>query len=201
MTQTEKDALTKQLTALLDSKASYEVPDYQEQRDDVVGYWVPEAGMPIHGKLLGAKLFDGTNDPPKPAGLLFFQLIDALPVQAPGKGPRKVKLANAGDIVGVWAKPGMRTLKRAQDQPVWMILNPESDWKDVGKQQDMKTFTMRFPKRAAELILFEDNRTATLDQDSWLVSTLPAGQTMRELPAARGTIDTDATEVDEAEAF
>lgn len=180
-TPEQKAAMFAQLAALVEAGGEYARPEYQRQSDDVEGYWVPEAGVPIHGILLGAKAFDSNIEPEKPTGLLLFELIEACPVLKDGEPV----LAEVGDMVGVWAKPGMRTLKRAGGSKVWMRLEGE---KEIGKPNPMKTFETLF-ERGKDIEILEDGRKESRAKAFWLTSTGQTTLTRRE--AVTGEFEDD----------
>lgn len=91
---------------------------YKKRGVDVVGFWNPDKG-PIHCIPRAAKLFDGNIDKSKPSTLLIVELVEACEAvfsKDEDDDAEQVPTAK-GDVVGVWAKPGMAAIKTLAGEP------------------------------------------------------------------------------------
>jgi len=107
---------------------------YEKRSDDVVGFWNPESNAPLHFIPREAAVFDGKDEPEKPAIIVFGELVDAVQLEDAEGNPVD---GQPGDRIGLWGKPGMKALKGLCGVKVFMFLSGE---KDVGKPQPMKVF-------------------------------------------------------------
>ncbi len=90
---------------------------YKKRGADLVGFWSPDLG-PIHCKPLGAKLFDSNLDESKPSTLLICELVESCSaVTTKDDDEAELVPTNAGDLVGVWFKPGMAAIKTLRNEP------------------------------------------------------------------------------------
>jgi len=114
---------------------------FESRSSDIVGTWNPEAGpirfIPTHAIVGDGKKFDKT----KPSLLIFGKLTVDTMLSAKGEedDEREEVQGKAGELVGVWAKPGMKDIATLCEVEVFMVRTPEKD-KDVGKGNDMKTY-------------------------------------------------------------
>lgn len=131
---------------------------YEKQATDLVGFWDPNivAGetTPIHFVPLEVKLFDSKLEPKKPMAIVVGKLVDPIPLSAPG-GEGEVVEGQAGDLVGVWYKPGMSALKTLANVKVYMVPTGEMS---TGKPNPMKTFDCLAAKKGMELHVTTDGR-------------------------------------------
>ena len=135
----------------------------KERSSDIVGTWDPERSGPIacipqHATVQDGKKFDKT----KPMCLIFVTLTKPCMVAVKGDedddDERPLKQANAGDMVGIWAKPGMRDIRMFCGAEVFLARDPSRD-KDIGKGNDMKAFRVVSANDGGKLIpLSEDRR-------------------------------------------
>lgn len=127
----------------------HEAPEgFIKQVGDTVGSWV--RCSPIQGVVRGAKLTDSSFDDHKSAALVLVDITKPCVVDADGE----FQIAQVGDTVGVWYKPGMRPLRYLCGQEVWMM---ESGTKDTGKGNEMITFDIRSPGRQRDPMLILDD--------------------------------------------
>lgn len=130
---------------------------YEVAADDVDGYWDPEK-TPIHCIPIGVKLFDGSIEPSKPAMLVVARLVSPCAVKKKTEtGGFELKLAHPGDVVGVWAKPGMKEIRMCRDIKTYI----ESAGKqDTGKPNPMQKFLVKIPPgtKGESLPILEDRR-------------------------------------------
>lgn len=116
------------------SKMNFSAPEgFIEQTDDVVGFWDGDKGYPIFFVPEAATLHDSGQDPTKTSILIKGRLVEACEVYLGDE----IDLAEPGDMVGVWAKPGMKAIRDLGGVQVWVRQTGE---KDVGKKSPMKTF-------------------------------------------------------------
>ena len=148
-----KSAQKAKLELLLESledNLEHEAPEgWTKQLGDTAGQWV--RCSPIQGIPRSAKLMDSNMDEEKSAALVLIELTAPCVVDVEGE----FQLADVGQVVGVWYKPGMRALRWLRDVEVWM---KESGTKPTGKQNDMITFDIRAPERGSPMLILEDFR-------------------------------------------
>lgn len=133
---------------------------YRDQSTDVVGFWNPELSEAIHFVPFGAKLLDAhrsSREAPKASYIILGRLVDDAILQVKEDEEQAPIEGKAGDIVGIWYKPGMKALLRHTGHKVWMTPNGE---KDVGQPSPMKLFKILSPDdaRADLLPILEDTR-------------------------------------------
>lgn len=127
---------------------------YQKQTTELVGFWDPETSGPLHAIPLYIIVADSNIEPEKPSTLVFMQVVDKVTVLAPGEDG-EVLDAKPGELVGVWAKPGMIALKNLAGQKVYMAYIGE---KDTGKPNPMKLFDIFSPGKGNVLKIETDRR-------------------------------------------
>lgn len=90
---------------------SVPVPNYTKRGADIVGTWNPDKDA-IHCIPGYVKLFDGNIDKTKPSILIICQLVEPCGgiFAKNGEAMEQVQ-TKAGDIVGIWYKPGMISIK------------------------------------------------------------------------------------------
>lgn len=127
---------------------------FEERSSDIVGVWNPESMtvlrfVPSHAIVGDAKKFDKT----KPSCLIFGKLTHPVLLQNRGEEdePAETFMGKAGDLIGVWAKPGMKDLATLCGVEVHMFRNPEKD-KDIGKGNDLKAFKVLSKETPNKLI-------------------------------------------------
>jgi hypothetical protein len=129
------------------------IPDgYVRQSTDVSGFWVPSLGA-IHFIPESYRVFDSTIDPDKTSGLIIGRLSKAMQlVTADGV----MSEGEVGDIVGIWAKPGMRDIGDLAGVPVYMYLD---SFKDTGKASKMAVFAILSKTKGKQLQVSKDLRS------------------------------------------
>jgi hypothetical protein len=144
---------------------TYQAPEgYQKRTDDVVGFWAPEFG-PIHFIPREASVSDSKLEPAKQSGLIRGILVDECTlINSDGEQVT----GNAGDLVGVWAKPGMRSLKNLSGVKVFMYASGE---KDVGKVNAMQLFEVCSAQEGDPLSV-DDRRKQSRAHGSWLAPAI-----------------------------
>ena len=137
---------------------------YKAIAEDIVGFWKPEEG-PIEVEPLFVKLSDSKIDSAKSSTLIFCKLVKATTLYM--KDDVEVE-GKAGDLVGIWGKPGMRAIRNCGSVPTFLMLKDKKEWVDVGKGNHMKTFVVA-PKdgiKGDRLAVEEDNRKDSKPQTS-----------------------------------
>lgn len=140
---------------------------YESQTNDLAGFCDPELG-PVHIIPRYAKLVDSKLDAHKPSMLIVAELFDEKSSLADGVVCKK------GELVGLWAKPGMSALKNLADVPVFMFQQGEID---TGKVNPMKQYQIFAKSKGRELRVTEDYRKESKSAPSPLKlegNTLPA---------------------------
>lgn len=114
---------------------------FESRSSDIVGTWNVDKGpirfIPTHAIVGDGKKFDKA----KPSCLIFGKLTVDTPLLSKGdEDDEKEEIqGKAGDLVGVWAKPGMKDIATLCGVEVFMVRTPEKD-KDVDKGNPMKAY-------------------------------------------------------------
>jgi len=124
---------------------------YQLQTSDVVGFWDGDRKYPLHFVPESATLHDSDLDASKVSVLIKGKLVEASQVYL---GDDFINAA-PGDMVGVWAKPGMKSIRDLGGEKVWLRQTGE---KDVGKPSAMKTFDVFSAKKGFAIPVVGDYR-------------------------------------------
>lgn len=124
---------------------------YQVQTSDVVGFWDGDRKYPIHFIPETATLHDSDLDKTKVSILLKGRLVEPCQVYL---GDDIIE-ADIGDMVGVWAKPGMKSIRDLGGEKVWMIY---TGTKEVDKPSPMKTFEVTSVKKGYPIPVVGDYR-------------------------------------------
>ncbi len=149
----EKLEELRELIAKAGESLTHEAPEgFVKQIGDTSGQWVRLT--PLQGVVLSAKLMDSNLDEAKSTALVLVEITKPCIVDADGE----FRVAEPGDIVGIWYKPGMRALRWLCGQEVFIMENPKEMWKDTGKGNPMITFDIRAPKRGAPMQITDDTR-------------------------------------------
>lgn len=187
--QTKKN--TKSTKADTPETQPVSVPEgYVSVSGDVVGFY--DEKSPIHIVPFAVKLFDSKIEPNKPSVLLFARLVEPAVVLAKVEGSSESvpTQADAGEIVGVWGRPGLTKLKEYAETPCFVVYKGE---KDTGKPNPMKLFDVMTPKGAKPSLVpvTEDKRIRSIGVDTvWARGSNLGG-------SAGGGAASDADETDE----
>lgn len=154
------DRSSERPTEATSGKRHYAAPEgYVKQAGDIVGFWNYENG-PIHATPLYVTLSDSKIDATKSSALIHCRLVDALDVDSPNSSEndeeREQIHAKAGDLVGVWYKPGMVAIKQLGGVKVFMYATGEK--KDVKKPSPMIVFEVLSKEKGAPLRIEADRR-------------------------------------------
>jgi len=135
---------------------------FEERTSDIVGVWDPDKGpiffVPSHAAVGDGKKFDKT----KPSLLIFGKLTAdcALKVKARDEdedGASGTVQGKAGDLVGVWAKPGMKDIATLCGVEVFLTVDPSKD-RDTGKGKKMKGYRVASKDEPNTLIPIRSDR-------------------------------------------
>jgi len=145
---------TKTLTSMLDNpEFAQETKDMQKRSEDILGFWDENCSTPLFFTPRSAKLSDSKIEPEKKCSTLVEGLAtrDCQVLSKDGE----IIIAKPGDLIAVWAKPGMKALSNAAGVPVAMAYLGE---KDTGKPNPMKLYDLRFGVGGQPLTVSADNR-------------------------------------------
>ena len=127
---------------------------------DVVGYWNSDGEIPLTGiPETGVVSIDSGIDKQKPSLLL--KVKATLPTIVMDQDDTE-NVCKAGDLVGVWYKPGMRDVRTLGGIEVTISRNPSKD-KDTGKGNPMKAFEIRASGNGRLLRITEDRREKSIN--------------------------------------
>ena len=126
---------------------------------DVIGYWNSDGEIPLTGiPETGVVAIDSGIDKQKPSLLL--KVKATLPTIVMDQDDNE-NVCKAGDLVGVWYKPGMRDVRTLGGVEVTIARNPAKD-KDTGKGNPMKAFEIRASTTGQLLRITEDRREKSM---------------------------------------
>lgn len=144
----------------LDDLFNEYLPGAKIRTSDIVGVWDPEISGPIvcipHHAVVG----DGKKfDKAKPSCLIFAELVRPIKVSTSREDSEEKTFVDAqvGELVGIWAKPGMKDIRGLCGVAVVMARDPSKD-KDVDKGNDMKGFRVASKATGTMIPLTEDRR-------------------------------------------
>lgn len=141
---------------------NHQLPEgFEERTSDIVGIWNPETMsqlcfIPTHAVVGDGKKFDKT----KPSCLIFGKLTKPVMLQLKSDEDEddvEEIQGKPGDLIGVWAKPGMKNIAMLCDVEVIMWREPDKD-KDIGKGNDLKGFKVFSKVNPNKLIPLQADR-------------------------------------------
>jgi hypothetical protein len=147
-----------EMTSDATPRQSYAMPEgYEKKTSDLAGFWNQDQG-PIHFIPRSARAFDNKTDTMKTSILILGESVGQNPVINQDDERFDCK---AGEMIGVWYKPGMVALKDLADVKVFMFVSGE---KDTGKPNPMTTYEVGTPPKARGTMLYitEDFRKKSL---------------------------------------
>lgn len=165
----------------LDPQEWTEAPEeFAEGTGDLVGYW--ESASPAtakRGELYGSPpvtftplyvtLTDSDIDETKTSTLIHCRLERPCLLRSAIKDEGYLEFP-AGSLFGIWAKPGMKELKRRANQKIWMRNGQQQRgqvvyFKEIGQQSPMVIYTIRWgaDAKTEALTVREDHRSESLD--------------------------------------
>lgn len=168
------------LKKLLDQKQD----GFITQSDDIVGYWNPEL-CPILCIPRSAKLFDNNIDSKKASVLIIVELAERCIVEGKKDEGAEKFIANKGDMVGVWGKPGMKPIRDNCGVVTKITLVGE---KETGKPNPMKVFKVESRSKGARVPVIEDTRDESRD-----CNTIFTGASLTGRDSANSKDDGDLT--------
>jgi hypothetical protein len=134
----------------------YDLPaNYKEKSSDLIGFWNPAKG-PVHFVPRFARSFDSNLESNKTSIIIMGQAIDAMVLSNKEHDDVQCK---AGDMIGVWYKPGMNAIKDLADVAVFMF---PSGHQQTGKPNPMVTFKIAHQKDGNPLLITDDFRKKSL---------------------------------------
>jgi hypothetical protein len=156
---------------------------YKEQGDDLVGFYAPDiegATELLHFIPKEARLLDSKIDKSKPSILIIASLVDESILLTKDEGGDSLIVGKPGDRFGIWAKPGMRALRKLAD--VKVIMYPEGE-KDVGKGNPMKLYKILSADIGEPLPITDDLRKESKHVATFLTRGAPGEENSDEPPA------------------
>jgi hypothetical protein len=166
----------------LDPQQWTEAPaEFAEGTGDLVGYWesasppTAKRHHPLYGSPpvtftpLYVTLTDSDADETKTSTLIHCRLEAPCLLRSAVKDEGYVEFP-VGSLFGVWAKPGLKELKRRANQKIW-LRNGQLQrgevvyFKEIGQQSPMVIYTIRWAADAKTeaLTVREDHRKESLD--------------------------------------
>ena len=130
--------------------------EYKEQSSDIVGFWDSLSGDTIHMIPRFARLFDSKIDPMKSSTLLIAELVEPIEVQ---NADGETVIADKGQTVGIWTKPGMSALRDLCGVDVYMY---QDGTKEMGKGNPMYLYKVLSKARGTKLRAAADFRKRSL---------------------------------------
>lgn len=132
---------------------------FEERTSDIVGIWATDQGpircIPSHAVVGDGKKFDKS----KPSLLIFAKLTAECKLQVKGDEDEETSYIDGqpGDLVGIWAKPGMKDIASLQGVEVFLMRDPAKD-KDVGKGNDLKGYMVASKESPNRMIPINTDR-------------------------------------------
>lgn len=151
---------------------------------DVIGFRDPETQGAIYGIPRAAKASDSKLDSTKPSVFVIFELLEDCKVTEGSADDAKEVQARKGDMVGVWVKGGMRSLRNMGGLKVLMQYTGEKKLKDrPAAQSPMKVYQFDTDRTVGSPIpIIEDNRK---DSRNVVSAWLPAAKGAPSTPRMR----------------
>lgn len=178
---------------------SEDVKAYYDQRSSGAIIWIPR----------GIRLMDNRQSPERSTALILGELRREALLQenareeaVDGEERPKAKLRKfpAGTSIGVWAKPGMRDLRKFGGQEVWM--QASGTRKLPGREKPMALFEIKRKKGSTPAVPYElvaDTRETSIAEPAmtehppWWLEVLPDGG----LDAATEAVAAKAAELED----
>jgi len=174
---------------------------YKKRGTDVVGFWNPDLGE-IHCIPRAAKLFDSQLQKSKPSTLLLCELVEPCSaiVAKDEDDDSQLVTTKIGDLVGIWAKPGMASIKMLCNEPclIQYERNPDGSVKTkamrVKGMNPMKLFDVSSAKNPMRVIpVIEDARNESAGVNTLLASAKASAK--RAEPASAVGVGNDDDDV------
>jgi hypothetical protein len=139
--------------------------EYKEQSSDIIGFWDSLSGDTIHMIPKGVRLLDSKIDPTKSSTLLVVELVEPISVEDPDG---KSVIADKGDTIGIWTKPGMSDLKQLAGVDVYMY---QQGTKEMGKGNPMYLYKVLSKTKGTKLSVLGDFRKRSLPKGQGPIPT------------------------------
>jgi hypothetical protein len=148
-----------------DIKVEFKAPTgFVDQTQDVVGFYEPSIEPIIKFIPIEAVLSDSQLDDSKVSILIFGKLTDPCRLVETSKSGNVVE-GKKGDMVGIWGKPGMRSLRTLAGEAT--IMFPDGKL-DTGKINAMTVYRVLAQKKGGVLPIVEDRREKSRSATTWL---------------------------------
>lgn len=171
------------------------VPEgFESQDGDLVAYWEPASQgtakspprpgspailfTPLYATLSDSKIKPNRGEQHKSSTLIHCRLERACRLRSAVKS-EGYKVFEAGSLIGIWSKPGMRRLQNLAGVPVYM---KNSGFKDVGNQSDMVTFDIKWKTDGQRLKVQEDRRNLSLTEKERAARASAAAEKLDDIP-------------------
>lgn len=135
----------------VDLRGQVDTSGYEKLNGDVVGFYDEQS--PIAFKPLHVSLDDSKLDKKKVSVLLFAELTEDSDAIVDANGDHIG--AQAGELVGIWFRPGMRALARHAGNQVMLVPAGEVD---TGKPNAMRAYEVYSKGKASSLIPIQEDR-------------------------------------------
>ena len=135
---------------------------------DVVGFHDCETQGELFGIPRAAKASDSQIDSNKPSMFVIFELLEDCKVTEGSGDDSKEIVAKKGEMVGMWLKSGMRSIKKFGGLKVLVQFEGEKKLKNrPAAHNPMKLFGFDIEqgKQGTEIPIVEDNRKDSRDED------------------------------------
>lgn len=155
------DASTMNLEAMLSDM----LPGATVRSSDAIGFWDSENGGPIVIIPRHAAAFDSKKfDPTKPSVLIFAELVkDATVLTSDGE----VVSGKAGELIGIFAKPGMRQIRNMCGVTTFLARDSRKDI-NTGKGNDMKGYMVASQETGSVIPITDDRRDKSRGSKTFL---------------------------------
>jgi hypothetical protein len=137
----------------------HQMPAGYKKRGDLAGFWDPNQG-PVHFIPKYAKAFDSKIEKLKPSVLIFGTSVG---VNACMTKDQELVEVEAGELIGVWYKPGLKGLGDLAGVSCFCYLTGKEI--DTGKGFPMKEYDVGSAKEGGVLYVTEDNRDKSRHAD------------------------------------
>ena len=148
---------------------------YSEQgTSDLAGFW--DGKTPIHVIPRGFTLSDSSIEPQKSSVLFICELVDATTcVTRDDRGQASEVAVDAGEMVGLWGKPGLKALLDQGGEPTFVKVTGEKPIK--GRPKPMTTFAVLSKRKGTRLSMLDDFRKESIGSTNFALPKTRAGST------------------------
>lgn len=135
---------------------------------DVLGFHDCETQGELYGIPRAAKASDSQLDTRKPSIFVIFEVLEPTKYTEGSGDEAKEMIAQPGEMVGLWLKSGMRSIKNLGGLKVLVQYVGEKKLKNrPAAHNPMKVFEFDIEKgkKGTEILIIEDNRKDSRDED------------------------------------